>query len=87
VAAWDEYNSWDDGFKDAWDDIPGIPYAEDWEIEQLEDLFEIGFMHSSAEPDYNADVVHQAREEFFEFLGLEYSDFPWDEWREAMGYE
>lgn len=82
-----EYDDWDEPFKDVWDEIPGIPYAEDWEQDHLESLFEKAFMRRSDEAGYSADAVHEAREEFFEFLGLAPEDFPWEEWRAAMGYE
>lgn len=81
------YDDWDAGYQDTWDDIPGIPFLNDWEYDYASDLFERGFTHHSGEDGYDADSVADAREEFFDFMGLEYEDFPWDDWREAMGYE
>jgi hypothetical protein len=81
------YDEWDEGFQDTWDEIPGIPYLESWENDYASDLYERGFTHHAEDPGYDADDVAEAREEFFEFMGLEDEDFPWDDWREAMGYE
>lgn len=83
--------------KDAlWDAVPGSDYIdnpdlfEDWERDYAHQLYELGFTHSSEEYDalgLDPDQVHAAREEFFDFMEMEWDEFPWDEWREMMGYE
>lgn len=74
-------------WQEVFDDIPGIGLFRDYEYNEAMDLFEAGFMHRSDEPGYDRDAVMQAREEFFDFTGLPEDLFPWDEWREAMGYD
>lgn len=78
------YGEWDEGFQDVYDEIPGIPYLDDWEQDYVEELFERGFTHTSDEPDYNSYEVMLAREEFFDYLGLLPEDFPWADWREVI---
>jgi hypothetical protein len=81
------YDDWDAEFQEVWDDIPGIPLFRDYEYNQAMDLFEAGFTHHSDEASYDRDEVLQARADFFEFTGLPEELFPWDDWREAMGYQ
>lgn len=86
---------------DAWGDLPGDRQNTFWEVpgvdyfetrreeETAQALYAIGFGYTAAEYDQmgiDPDAVHNAREQFFDFMGLEWDDFPWDEWREAMGY-
>lgn len=80
------YEDWDREMRDVWDDMPGIPLFRDYEYNMAEDLFDIAFTHHRDEPGYDRDEVLRAREEFFAFTGLPDELFPWDEWREAMGY-
>lgn len=80
------YEDWDAEFQGVWDDIPGIPLFRDYEYDRAMELFEAGFTHHSDEADYDRDEARAAREEFFEFTGLPEELFPWDDWREAMGY-
>lgn len=80
------YEDWDREMRDVWDDMPGIPLFRDYEYGIAEDLFDAAFTHHADEPGYDRDAVLAAREEFFEFTGLPEELFPWDEWREAMGY-
>lgn len=81
------YEDWDRELQEAFDDIPGVSMFRDYEYEIAEELFDRAFTHHADETDYDADDVHAAREEFFEFTGLPEELFPWDEWREAMGYD
>jgi hypothetical protein len=81
------YEDWDEEFRDVFDDIPGVPLFRDYEYEIAQDLFERGFTHHADEPGYDREEAQAAREEFFEFTGLPDELFPWDEWREAMGYD
>lgn len=80
------YEDWDSELRGAFDDIPGVSMFRDYEYEIAEDLFDRGFTHHADEDGYDADDVQAAREEFFDFTGLPDEFFPWDEWREAMGY-
>jgi hypothetical protein len=81
-----DYEDWPSEWQETFDDIPGIGMFRDYEWEQSAELFERAFMHHSDESGYNADEILAAREEFFEYTGLPEELFPWDEWREAMGY-
>jgi hypothetical protein len=81
------YDDWDAEFQDVWDDVPGIPYFREYEQNIAEELFERGFTHHAGEEGYDRDDARAAREEFFEFTGLPEELFPWDEWRDAMGYD
>lgn len=81
------YEDWDSEFQDVFDDIPGVPMFRDYEYDYAADLFERAFTHHSDEEGYDANDAQAAREEFWEFTGLPEELFPWDEWREAMGYE
>lgn len=77
------YDDWTPEFRDVWNDIPGVPLFRDYEREISADLYERGWVDSTLTPDER----EEARQEFFDFTGLEEQFFPWDEWREAMGYE
>lgn len=84
-----EWGEWSEEHIEIFNEIPGTEYLEGDDRLYAQDLYELGFGHTEA--DYDAlgidpDTVHQAREDFFDFMGLEYDDFPWDDWREAMGY-
>jgi hypothetical protein len=81
------YRDWDTGFREVWDELPGIPYFRDYERQEAEILFEMGFTRNKNDADYNAGEVKIAREEFFVHTGLPREMFPWTDWREAMGYE
>jgi hypothetical protein len=78
---------WPDEWREVFDDIPGVGMFRDYEYFESADLFEKAFMHHQDEPGYDRDAVLAAREEFFEYTGLPEELFPWDDWREAMGYE
>lgn len=86
--AWDDVDSQQ---RDIFDQLPASDYFDsEFDRDYAQQLYEIGFTHSA--DDYDAagidmDAVYAAREEFFEFMQMEDADFPWDEWREAMGYE
>jgi len=82
-----DFEDWPEDWQDVFDDIPGVAEFRDYELDIAADLFEQAFMHHSSERGYDSDAVMAARDEFFEFTGLPDSMFPWDEWREAMGYD
>jgi len=87
----DAFGDLSDERQDLFGEIPGTAYFDDYAEERIaQDLYAVGFGYTAAEYDQmgiDADQVHAAREEFFDFMGLEWDDFPWDEWREAMGYD
>lgn len=76
------YDDWSDEFREVWEDLPGIPLFRDFEREQAEDLFYSAFVDKGL----TKEERDSAREEFFDYTGLPEEMFPWDEWREAMGY-
>lgn len=80
------YDDWSSEWQETFDDIPGIGLFREYEYDRAMELFEAGFMHHSDEPGYDRDHAQAMRDEFFEFTGLPEEMFPWDEWREAMGY-
>lgn len=77
--------------QDVFGDIPGTDFFDTYADERYaQELYAVGFGYTAAEYDamgIDEDMVHAAREDFFDYMGLEWDDFPWDEWREAMGYE
>lgn len=81
------YDDWTHGWQEVFDDIPGVGMFRDYEYAETVSLFERAFMHYADEPGYDPNDIRQAREEFFEYTGLPEELFPWDEWREVMGYD
>lgn len=85
------YNFWSEGLQELWDNTTGTEYIPSgWETDYAQNLFDIGFGHTAA--DYDAlgidpEQVSAAREEFFDYMGMEYEDFDWEAWRDEMGYE
>lgn len=62
----------------------------DFNAGYAEALFEVGFTMHSTELEaagYSEDEVQAIREAFFDYIGIDESDFDWADWREAMGYE
>ena len=83
------YDQWDDQFQELFNDVPGIDQP-DVDLQYAAALFEAAFTHDAIELDalgYSEDAVEAMRQEFFDYMGIDWSDFGWDEWREAMGYE
>jgi hypothetical protein len=68
-------NNVDAGF-DMFDRIPGVQFLD---TEDRADSFEL-FYENFVENGHD-------REAFFEYMGMEPRDFPWEEWREWMGYD
>lgn len=88
------YDDWESPFQELYDDIPGMATAyeidENFNASYAEALFEAGFtMHASEleAAGYSEDDVKAIREEFFDYIGIDESDFDWSDWREAMGYD
>lgn len=71
-------------------EVPGTEYFESaYEQETAQELFAFGFGFTAEQYEaagISEDDVHAAREAFFDFMQLNEENFPWDEWREAMGY-
>jgi hypothetical protein len=86
----DAYGDLPEDRQDVFWTIPGADYFDNAAEERIaQDLYAVGFGYTAAEYDQmglDPDQVHAAREDFFNFMLLEWDDFPWDEWREAMGY-
>jgi len=76
------YQDWEAGFRDVWNDIPGVPLFRDYERDISADLYERGWVDPSVSPDER----QEARTEFFDFTGLPSDLFPWAEWRQLMDY-
>jgi hypothetical protein len=81
-----------DELESLWDEVTGTEYLEPgtFEYDTAYEQFQIGFGFSAddyEELGIDPETVSAAREDFFDLMGMEYEDFPWDEWREAMGYE
>lgn len=83
----DNEEGWPDEWREVFEDIPGVGMFRDYEFERSAELFERGFMHHADEAGYDRDEVNAARQEFFDYTGLPEELFPWDDWREAMGYD
>lgn len=76
--------------QDAFWEVPGTDYFDNRSEErEAQELYAVAFGYKAEEYDQmgiDEHTVHDAREKFFDFMRLEWDDFPWDEWREAMGY-
>src|SRR5215469_5285606 len=83
------YGDWEPSFQEIFDNIPGMG-EPDTDIGYAETLFETAFTYDAAELDamgYDPDDIDAIRDAFFDYMGIDDSDFDWDSWREAMGYE
>jgi hypothetical protein len=87
----DPYGNLPEERQEVFGQIPGTDYFDDaYEQAEAEQMYALAFGYHADEYDamgLSADAVHQFREDFLDFMMLEWDDFPWDEWREAMGYE
>lgn len=87
----DAYGDLPDERQNAFWEVPGTDNFDNRSEErEAQELYAAGFGYKAEEYDsmgMDPDQVHEAREAFFDFMGLEWDDFPWDEWREAMGYD
>lgn len=66
-----------------WEVIPGIGYVPPDEEAYLRELFELGWVDNAL----SKSERDAAREAFYDAYGIDKANFPWDEWRRAMGYE
>lgn len=83
------YDDWEPSFQDMFDSIPGMG-EPDVDLGYAEALFETAWTHDAAELDamgYDPDEVDAIRDAFYDYMGIDASDFDWDGWREAMGYD
>lgn len=86
----DPYGDIPDNLQDLFWDISGTDYIENADLDYAQTLYAVGFGFHADDYDrmgFDMDAVHAARENFFDFMGLEWEDFPWAEWREEMGYD
>lgn len=70
-------------------EIRGTAYIPADELPQVKAEWALGFGFKAAEYDrmgINPETVSSLRDKFFNYMGLEWEDFPWADWREAMGY-
>lgn len=74
------YDDWDERQQEFFDDMPVVSYLTPDELSDAQDIFQDAFL-SHGEGNSMA-----AREEWWEFSGMEPDDFDWDGWREMMGY-
>ena len=85
------YNFWSEGLQELWDNTTGTEFIPDgWETDYYQNLFEIAFGHTGAEYDalgIDPETVSAAREEFFDYMGMNDDQFDWSAWRDEMGYE
>jgi hypothetical protein len=68
-------NNEEAGF-DMFDRLPGTEFLNEEERAEAFELFYEGFVESGGD-----------RDAFLDYMGLEESDFPWEDWLEWMGYE
>lgn len=83
------YEDWDDSFQELYESIPGMNQP-DVDHGYAESLFETAFTHDAADLEamgYSEDDIDAIRDAFFDYMGLDSSDFDWEGWREAMGYD
>jgi hypothetical protein len=75
-----------DALSSVWDAIPGIGYLDDsGQEDYLHDLFERGWVDQDS--NISKEERDAIRDEFYDAYGIDEANFPWEEWREAMGYE
>jgi hypothetical protein len=76
--------------QELWDIVPGTDYVPSDELAEAQTLYAIGFGYRADEYDQmglTPETVYDMRQQFFDYMGMSDDQFPWDEWREAMGYE
>lgn len=74
------YEDWDREQQDFFESLPVVPYLDEGERQQAEEIFEDAFLQ------HGEDSSYEAREEWWDFTGMEPADFDWEHWREMMGY-
>lgn len=71
------------GLLDAFFNTPGVSELGPSENETAADLFRTGFQDRGIDP----ETRREAREAYFDYMGVDNGDFDWSGWREEMGYE
>lgn len=74
------YDDWDREQQDFFDDLPVVSFLTPDELDQARDIFEDAFLTHGINESWDA------REEWWDFTGMDPQDFDWDGWREMMGY-
>jgi hypothetical protein len=75
------YDEWDEREREFFDDLPVTSYLTPGELADARDIFEEAFLQRGH------DLSWEARDEWWEFTGMEPQDFNWTGWREMMGYQ
>jgi hypothetical protein len=69
---------------------PGADYLEaGYQTNEAQSFYAVGFGFTADDYDrmgIDPDGVRNARDEYFDLMGMEWEDFDWDAWRDAMGY-
>lgn len=80
-----------EGLQEVFWHAEGADYFEDREDQSIaEAYYAMGFGFRGEEYDQmglDPDAVKAARDAYFDHMQMNEDQFPWDEWREAMGYE
>ena len=74
------YDDWDERQQEFFDDLPVVASLTPEELSDARDIFEDAFLQ------HGQDSSWEARDEWWEFTGMEPQDFDWGGWREMMGY-
>jgi hypothetical protein len=74
------YEEWDEREREFFDDLPVTAYLTSEELSDARDLFEEAFLQ------HGDNLSWEARDDWWEFTGMEPQDFDWVGWREMMGY-
>jgi len=67
----------------------GAEYIPAEDLRQTQYDYAVGFGFTAEEYDamgIDPELVHEMRERYFDYMGMEWDQFDWDGWREAMGY-
>jgi hypothetical protein len=74
------YDEWDEREREFFDDLPVTAYLTSEELSDARELFEEAFLQ------HGENLSWEARDDWWEFTGMEPQDFDWHGWREMMGY-
>ena len=79
-----------DDFEDIFNEMAREGFFDFLDADGRDDAHEAfldGFTHHSNDPGYDSTEAMDAREMFWEIVGMDPSEFDWEAWAEAMGYE
>lgn len=71
-------------------EITGAEYIPTRDLGEVQERWAVGYGYQATEYDQmgiTKFTVTEQREWFLDYMGLEWDQFPWSDWREAMGYE